>query len=234
MIFHPPTQNDLQRLYYELSALGVRTLGDCCDWNYDKNSSPEKLLCLAAEMSRYDPRLFSSLVEYFYFNFTRHNPLVLRQHLLAMAEPQTLLVIFNFVARAHPDAEAKYMIDYLARDFKPIDDQIFFKGLYHPGSFLMWRAASESLEEFSSWGFMGRERPVIHRDGERQVLGHWSVAARLNMAKRLQERDGHLTLSTYLIAVEHSISRQQAGQDLKKSRCFKMRGSGRGAVWVKN
>lgn len=234
MLCHPPTQNDLQRLYYELSALGVRTVGERISCHYKMPDSPESLLCLAAEMSRYDPRLFSSLVEYFYCYFTRHNPFILRQHILTMVEPQTLLVIFNFVAQAHPDVEAKYLADYLARDFKPVDDQIFFKELYHPGSFLMWRAASESLEEFSSWGFLGRERPVIHSDGERKVLGHWSVAARLNMAKRLEERDGHLTLSTYLTAVEHSISRQQAGQDLKKSRIFKMRGSGRGTVWVKN
>lgn len=232
MILQSPTQTDLQRLYHELAFLGVRTVGENCPWDYPDKMVPESLLCLAAEMSRYDPRLFSSLVEYFYFHFACHNPFVLRQQILAMEEPQTLLVILHFVACSHPDVEAKYMADYLARDFKPVDDQIFFKGLYQPGSFLMWRAASESLEEFSAWGFLGRERPVIHSDGERKVLGHWSVTARLNMAKRLQERDGHLTLATYLTAVEHSISRQQAGQDLKKSRCFKMRGSGRGTVWV--
>lgn len=233
MILREPTQNDLQRLYYELAHLDVRTVGERVSCHYKIPDSPEALLCLAAEMSRYDPRLFSSLVEYFYLHFTRHNPFILRQHILTMAEPQALLVIFTFVAQAHSDKEARYIYEYLARDFPTLPHQLFFRNIYKPGSALMWRAASESIDEFSQWGFLSRERPVVNKNGERLVLGHWSVESRLNVARRLVLRDGQLTLSSYLSAVEHSISRQQAIQDLKNSHQFKMTGAGRGSAWVR-
>jgi len=146
--------------------------------------------------------------------------------------PQALLVMLEFAATASKNEELRFFAEYLFKGHTPVAPQLFFMDLHTPGTTLMQRAALEPLQEFLAWGFLARERPIIHGD-TRLTLGHWGSTARQNIIRRLLKNNHTLTLSNYLTALDHTVSRQQALADMKESPLLKMKGKGRGAVWVK-
>lgn len=231
MLVSTPTALHLARMYHELAQHGARAVGKKGPWPY-RARDPETLFCLAADMSRYDPRLFDIVVEFLYFHWRRLNPLKLRENLPAMRTPQALAVISGFVAHGLADPEFRHVHEYLSRALSPAAGELFFMNLYPPGGSLIRRAAEEPLEEFAAWGFLARARPIIHGP-QRLILGHWGPRARQNIIHRLATQKDLMSLSEYLAAVEHTISRQQALADLKASPHLTMTGRGRGCVWVK-
>lgn len=165
----PPTQQHLSRVYAELAKYGARALGRHEEWPYEYDSL-ENLISLAADMSRYDPRLFSILVEFLFFHWQQLNPLKMRAWMSQQGSPQTILVMMSFVASAVNKEEVDYFLEYLAKGYSPVDSQLYFIGLHLPGSHGMDRMITEPLSEFSTWGFLARERPIIH-GAQRIVLG---------------------------------------------------------------
>lgn len=226
----PPTLNHLSRAYFELAQIGARAVGEKKTWPYPKQDHVG-LLGLCAELSRYDPRLFAILVEYFHDHWTELSPMLLRAVLKTMVTPQTLLTILGFVDSVK-DEEFHFFYNHVSGGFKPVAAQLYFKNLYAPASHNMTRAATESVQEFLDWGFLARERPIIHVQQQRCELGHWSVMARRNIVTRLLEKHGQISLATYLESVEHTVSRQQALHDLKNNPRLVSSGKGRGSTWV--
>lgn len=226
-----PTQKHLSRLYYELAQIGARAIGEKEDWPYSYKTS-EELICLAADMSRYDPRLFDIMVELFYFHWQKINPCVLRQFLPRMVTPQTLFTIFNFITfeKTAPEKQAYY--EYLTKGYSKVSPQLYFINLYLPGSLNMQKASRESIQEFLDWGFLSRERPIIHENGKRISLGHWGPSARKNIRRQILKKKESFHLSDYLERLEHTISRQQALIDLKNDPKLTCQGHGRGSVWI--
>lgn len=231
MLKQPPTTAHLSRLYYELAGLGARAIGAKNQWPYEWRE-PEELLGLACEMSRYDPRLLSLLVEYFLLHWKKLNPHTLRNFSKDMATPQTLAVMLNFIA--HCGEEEFLFYEYVTKNLLPAKVQLYFYNLYLPGSKQMQRAALEPLQEFEDWGFLARERPIVHDEatGKRILLGRWGPRARQQIIRKLSGHLKQFSLYEYLKAVDHMISRQQALQDLKASPYVKSQGKGRGSVWM--
>lgn len=229
MLLFPPTFSHLSRIYYELSLLGAKCVGKKTKWPYEKLSF-EQLLILACEMSRYDPRLFDILVEYFYFHWNKLNPYLLRGEIKNMQEAAIIGVISSFAKQALNNQEAIYFFDYLVYGIKAASYQLFFINLYPPASRLMQKASEAPLEQFYQWGFLARERPIIH-DTKRIVLGYWEFYARQNIIRNLVDKKQVITIADYLSEVDHTISRQQALIDLQKCPFVKSQGKGRGSYW---
>lgn len=224
-----PTQNHLARMYYELAQHGALAIGEKKPWPYRPKNIYE-LLTLAADMTRFDPRLLGILVEFFELKWNEINPTRLRQAMTHMDCPQTLGVILIFTNAFLKQKEFSFYKDYVTSNLKPVEPQLYFFGLHAPGSKSMQLSATESLQEYALWGFLGRERPILHK-AKRVTLGHWGPQARQNIIKRLIQTKKQFTISEYLSALDHSITRQQALADLKKTSRLKLKGSGRGAVW---
>lgn len=218
-------------MYYELAKIGAKATGEEGPWPY-KIENPESLIALAADMSRYDPRLLSILVEYLTQHWQDFNPCLLRTLMLTMDSPQTLLVVLHFVQWEIHQPEARYFYEYLASGYHPVSTQLYFKNLYPPASHSMIRASEEPVQEFLDWGFLARERPILY-DKNRKTLGHWGPQARQNIILRLLQKKESFTLAEYLNCVDHTISRQQALTDLKSFSKIIMKGKGRNAVWEK-
>lgn len=231
MLLSPPTTSHLSRMYYELSRLGARCVGMPKKWPYGVLTH-EQLLALAAEMSRYDPRLFGIVTEYTFHNWKTGNPYQIRQILKDMQWPQTLCVVYDFVASATSDKECRFFYEYITRDVLPVTPQLFYLNIYPPGSHSMRRAVQEPIQEYLDWGYLARERPIIHGK-QRQTLGHWGPQARKNIIRRIITQKRSISLSDYLETLDHTISRQQALFDLKESPWVKAKGKGRGSFWVK-
>ena len=229
MLRSPPTRLHLSRMYHELARVGARAVGEMRPWPYHVNTT-EELVVLAADMSRYDPRLFGVLVEYLVLRWHELNPSHLREAMQTMSCPAVMGVFAEFIKIASTNEEASYFADYLCRGLKPQTPQLYFLGLYPPGSRLMQRASLESLEQFSLWGFLSRERPVLYGE-PRQNLGYWGGAARQNIIRRLAQQQESLTIAEYLAALDGTISRQQALLDLKQSPVLRATGKGRGSAW---
>lgn len=227
---HPPTPSDLSRMYYELGRLGARCVGKKSPWRH-RIDNPLSLLTLASEMSRYDPRLFGVLVEYLYHHWHKWNPFSLRKALLECETPQIWGVIGEFISGTHPDPEARNFFDYLLKGVCPSETQFFFIGLYPERGYLARLASDESLSEFSKWGFISRERPVIDA-GTKKSAGRWDGKARRSILKRLFQSQETISISDYLREVDYTISRQQALKDLSSLSGAKPTGRGRGAVWI--
>lgn len=230
MLAHVPTEAELERLYYELAREGATSVGRKRPWPY-RPKSLEALLALAGEMLRYDARLLSILLQFVLAHWQRINPLALRDQLRAMRWPQSFLVVLEFVKTATRDPELRYFTEYLAAGFSRVEpSERFFLDAERPGSRVAARRVGRNLAGYARWGFIGHERPIVDPITKRTV-GRYDARTRQQIMQDLLARRGELTLSEYLSAVDHAISRQQALADLKRHPGLRVRGHGRGARW---
>ena len=231
MLEGPPSPKHLSRMYFELSREGASSSGERYPWPYPAKDLEHKLV-LAAEMSRYDPRLLGILVEFFLKNWEKIRPQKIRELYPQMETPQTIAVITEFARRATRENEIRYFLEYLQRGLKPAPFQWYFKNLYSPGGKLGQEAAEKSLAEYKRWGFLAREAPTVDVY-RKKTVGRLDRDSRLNQLRELFAEKSALSLRDYLNALSHSISRQQALQDLKALARKKAGTQGRGARWIR-
>lgn len=230
LLRHPPSEAELERLYFELAQVGATSVGAKRAWPY-RPADLEALLALAGEMLRYDPRLLSILLQFVLLHFVHLHPLRLRQRMQAMRWPQALLVVFEFAKAETSDAELRYLVDYLAAGHSRVEpSERFFLDAERPASRVAQRRLGRNLAAYARWGFIGQERPVADPVTKRAV-GRYDARTRLQILSELIERRGELTLADYLAAVDHAISRQQALADLRAHPRLHVAGHGRGARW---
>lgn len=229
MLQGTPTPDHLARVYYALGRIGVRTVGRKAPWPYTPET-PEALIGLAAEMSRWDPRLFEALVEYVGRTWRDIRPVRWRAVMRRMQTPQVIGVIGGFVEALAHDPEADGLFSALMKGWTPVSTQLFFHHLYSPGSARATGAAATSVAEFSRWGFLSDLRPVIAQAGK-QTVGTYDAAARRAILQRLLVERSTVTIAQYLAALHRSISRQQAYLDLRQFPKLMYVGRGRAARW---
>jgi len=230
LLRHPPTAEELERLYHELALLGAPSVGRRRRWAYGV-ASREALLALAGEMLRYDPRLLSILLEYVLKHHTELNPRALRREMGDMRWPQALLVVFEFARVAEDDRELRYMADYLGAGHERVNPaERFFLDVDRPASRTATRRAGRNLNPYKRWGFIGTERPTASVASKR-LVGTSDSGSRALVRADLVRRHGSFTVADYLDALDHAISRQQAYQDLRADETLELRGRGRGARW---
>jgi len=232
MLIETPSTKHLSRMYYELGKIKANCVGMKSSWPYKAIKNREHLLALACDMSRYDPRLFEILVNYFYSHWQEINPASLRSFYNKMKTPQVICVLGEFVKQMSSDKETIFYFDYLAVGLKSVPIQYFFFDLYSPGGQLAKQAVEECLFEYKQWGFLSNARPVID-SGEKQTIGKLDSNSRRNILNRLLSLKKEITLQEYLKAIYNSVSRQQALLDLKSNSSIKPTGLGRYAKWRK-
>lgn len=230
MLKGPPSDKQLSRMYYELSQEGAKCSGAKLPWPYHLKNREEKI-ALAAEMSRYDPRLLGILVEYLLNHGRDVSPQELRRQYLRMGSPQAMAVVAEFVKSAGIDKELLYLMEYLQRGLEPVPIQFYFKQLYAPGGKLGQQAAEKTLAEYKKWGFLARERPTVDVY-KKKTVGRMDQDSRLNVLKDLFKKKSEIQLKDYLTTLGTGVSRQQALQDLKKMARLKPGTRGRGAKWI--
>jgi hypothetical protein len=232
LLAHPPTQAELERLYHELAQIGGSSVGAPQPWRYQVHSR-EQLIALSAEMLRYDPRLLSILAQFFLQRWAELDPLALRRQMQPMRWPQALLVVLSFVRRETRDIELRYFCDYVARGWPRVEpSERFFLDADRPASRMAQRGLGRNLAAYARWGFVGSERPTVDPVSKR-TAGSYDIQTRRQILQQLAAREEPFTLSDYLAAVDHAISRQQALHDLRSSRELAISGHGRGARWRK-
>lgn len=229
-LLNPPTQAELERLYFELAQVGATSVGQKRPWRY-RPASVEALIALAGEMLRYDARLLSILVQLFLARWQDLQPLSLRRELHKLRWPQALLVALEFAKDASDDPEFRYFAEYIAAGFESVEPaERFFMDAERPGSRMAERRMGRNLAAYARWGFVGSERPIADPVTKR-ALGRYDARTRRAILHELIERRGELHLADYLDAVDHAISRQQALADLRSSSELRVQGHGRGAKW---
>lgn len=227
---HPPTETELERLYYELARIGAPSVGRKRPWPY-RPRGLEQLVVLAAEMLRYDPRLLSILLQFLLSAWPRLNPIALREQMRAMRWPQALLVVLEFARAASDDPELRYLCDYLSAGWPRVEPaERFFIDAERPGSRVAMRRIGRNLQAYARWGFVGSEKPTVDAATKRTV-GRYDAVTRGRILAELSLRGSDFTLADYLDAVDHAISRQQALMDLKRCPGLVVKGHGRGARW---
>ncbi len=225
-----PTDSDLMRLYYELAQIGGLCSGALKSWRFNLKTK-EELLALACEWLRYDPRLLTILVLYFKNHYSEFNPFLLRQELHQNDTPQTMGIITEFIKQLDPQRELKYLLDYLTKGLIQKSNELFFIGLHPPGSTKLKATAIHSLKEYKKWGFLGIERPIVDLE-TKKTIGSYDAQYRASLLRQLLHQHKKITLSTYLEALNYTVSRQQALYDLKHFLPLKLMGKGRGAYWT--
>ena len=229
---HIPRDHDLMRLYFELATLGAPCVGAKKGWAFHLLKK-EEVLVIAFEWVRYDPRLLSILIIYLKDHYSELNPYALRQLIIKNDSPQTVGVVGEFLKQINDDLELKFMVDYLAWGLLPRHNELFFIGLHPIGSKIIEKTATKSLKEYRKWGFLGIEKPIVDLT-TKKTIGSYETSYRKIILKKLLERNKKTTLSTYLEALNRSISRQQALYDLKHFFQLKLIGKGRGAYWQRS
>lgn len=230
LLAHPPSEDELARLYWELAKRGAPAGGAPREWPYDP-SSPEELAALAADMSRYDPRLITILVSWITARWTELNPLALRLAMKRMTTPQALCVIVTFVRRATTDAELRAFVDYVCSGWSAVSPtERFFFDVERPHTKLAERRLGQSLLEYSRWGFVGLERPQLDVF-RKHAIGTYDLRTRLRVLRRLAQRHREIRLSDYLAEIDHSVSPTMAARDARAAGLLQ-RGQKRGSRWV--
>ncbi len=233
LLAHPPTETELERLYYELARVGAPSVGRKQAWPYSL-ASREELVALAGEMLRYDARLLSILLQYVLEHWRELNPLLLRAQMQSMRWPQALLVLLEFGKAATKDPEFRYFADYIEAGHTRVEPvERFFLGGERPGSRMAARGLGRNLKAYSRWGFIGTERPIVDSTSRRTV-GRYDAATRRSILEDLAAGASEFSLVEYLEAVDHAISRQQALLDLRSFDGLVLKGRGRGAKWRKS
>ncbi len=230
MLLGPPDEKTLSRVYYEMAKLGASASGAKESWPY-RPSSAEELLALAADLSRYDPRLLGILVEYFHKHWREIRPQWLRECYPGMGTPQTIAVISEFAKAAATEEESRYFMEYLQRGLKPVPTQLYFRDLYAPGGTLSKRSAEERFSEYKKWGFLAREAPTIDVY-RKQSAGTLDAASRKNILRKLFNERKEIRIADYLKALPHPLTRQQALLDLREVARLRKPGRGPGARWA--
>ena len=228
-----PTQEDLMRLYWELSQMGAPCIGEKKKWAYHlppPRHSKEELVSLACEMVRYDPRLLSILIIYLIEHWQELNPLHLRKACFQIKTPQVVGVLKEFILEYSQGLELKYFLEYVVKGLRPVSPQLFFIGLFSIGSHKHELMAQRSLKQYLKWGFLGRERPLVNLVSK-QAVGTYDFQTRKKIIFNILRAQKSFSLKEYLGALDHTISRQQALYDLKHFRNLKLTGHGRGAKW---
>lgn len=220
----------LQRLYYELGKIGARSVGRKIKWPYSIEQV-EVLLTLAADWTRFDPRLMEVLVQFGLRDWRAWKPQTIRESFCKMETPQTWGVVAGFIKTAAPnDTELHHFWNYVVCGLQPVADQYYFFELYSIGGDFAGRVTRESLRQYRDWGFFGNERIIINPQTKAEV-GDWGQTERVNILKRLFKKEPRLKVSDYLREIGYTVSRQQAVQDLKKSGAHSS-GRGRGGFWA--
>lgn len=230
MLLTTPTEEHLSRMYHELAQHGADSEGVKYEWPYNPQTL-EELFCLAADMSRYDPRLLSILVRFLLNNWKKINPTLIRQNYASMKTPETVAVIAEFLKnKEDTDRDLPYFIKYLQSRLSPVPTQFYFFHLYPVAGFLAEQAADMPLAEYKRWGFLAREAPVINETGK-QTVGTLDASTRKNILRELFEKKKQVKLSEYLEILNHRISRQQALLDIASFKNVRRVGHGPGARW---
>jgi hypothetical protein len=233
LLAHPPTEAELERLYYELARAGAPSVGRKQAWPY-RVTSREALVAIAGEMLRYDARLLSILLQYVLEHWRELNPTLVRVQMQSMRWPQALLVVLEFGKAATADPEFKYFADYVEAGHARVEPaERFFLGSERPGSRMAARGLGRNLRAYSRWGFIGTERPIVDSTSRRTV-GRYDAATRRSILADLSAGAREFSLVEYLEAVDNAISRQQALLDLRSFDGLVLKGRGRGAKWRKS
>ena len=227
---HPPTDAELERVYFELQQIGAPAVGRRSPWPY-RPESREAVVALAAEMLRYDPRLLTILLQLVLERWHDLNPLALRREMGRMRWPQALLVVLEFARVASDEPELRHLADYLGAGFERVAPaERFFFDAERPASRMARRKSGKNLKPYARWGFIGTERPSASVTTKR-LVGAYDADSRANVRRSLADRRGAFKLGEYLDALDHAVSRQQAYQDLRGDPEFEVEGHGRGARW---
>jgi hypothetical protein len=222
----PLEERELPRLYHELAAVGARAEGRPSPWRLGK-PSPEELVVLAAQAARQDPRLLWVLVELLARGYDRFNPLALRRALAAARWPAALGVALEFARRVARSSELDDVAAFVMAWVAPAPGERFFLGTRAFGGKLARRDVEESLAEYRRWGYFSREEPIAKELGGR-AHGTLGPRERLNLLRRLAERQGSMTLRDYLEALRGRASRRQASRDLARASFLVRTGATRG------
>jgi len=222
----PLEERELPRLYHELAAIGARAEGRRAPWRFGR-PSPEELVVLAAQAARQEPRLLWVLVELLARGYERFDALKLRRTLARARWPAALGVAFEFARRAARSAELDDVAAFITARTAPASGERFFLGTRTFAGELARRDVEESLAEYRRWGYFSREEPIAKELGT-VARGTLGPRERLNLLRRLVERQGEVTLGDYPAALRGRASRRQASRDLATAPFLARTGATRG------
>lgn len=188
-------------------------------------------MVLAAQASRYDPRMLWVVVELLARGYERFNPLALRRAAELARWPATLAVALEFARQAAPCAELDDYARFVTARILPACGERFFPATWAPGTAMARRSEDESLAEYKRWGYLAREIP-ISKELASPACGTMERSERRNLLRRLAERRGSVNLAEYVEALHGTVSRRQAQRDLRDAPFLVKRGNTRGASYA--
>lgn len=226
----PAGEGELARLYHELAGIGARVEGRRLPWRFGRPSR-EELVVLAAQAARHEPRLLWAVVELLARSYERLDALALRRAALRARWPAAVGVALEFARRAARSDELDDWARFVSAPIAPAPGERFFLGTRAFSGAQARRDAEESLAEYKRWGYLGREAPYAKELGS-AARGTLGPAERMNLLRRIAEREGSVTLGEYVAALKGRASPRQAQRDLAAARFLERRGRTRAARWV--
>ncbi len=212
-ITFPLSEGESRSLYSRLGKLGARVFTSLSYKGFDRWND-EDVLTVAGEQSRFDYRLLYVLVEFIAQHFSSFHPFKLRKAIQQMKTPAVWGVIFEFVKKIGKDRDLQAFSSILLNGLIPAPFQMYYINLRNPNPTKLLHIIEKTPDEFLRWGFYCKEPPLLKELTLSSKPKSYSLQNRQKILKRLFKDLKQVSVSEYLKALDHSISRQQAHKDL--------------------
>lgn len=220
-----PSNSALHELYVYWAARGAPFVIDSktTESQFERNLSLEEALVLSLHWGRSDWRLLEGLLVWLWDRWRLPHPSTLNKIIHTSAQPAVWGVIFEWTllrSSEMSDAHRAFWILVL-EDIKPAAGELFFREGKIQSFQKTRRLLIHQLPLYERWGFMGDQLPSI--GAWKRLKKEPGPAVRKRILRDLLLR-GTVTLSSYLEALDHSISRQTAWRDLRSFKKLSARG----------
>jgi hypothetical protein len=176
-------------------------------------------LAIYSQWSRFDPRLAELWVKWLGSNWKKINPMKLREAVAIQIWPAAVSVLLEFVIYSLPKEDHSIFHHWkslIQIGIEKAHFEQYFIGLRSPGGKIMFDDARFSLQEYSKWGYLGRD--VLLNKAGVQIAKTCSldIKTRQEILIGLFEKQKRITVFDYWTAIGKSVSRRQAERDLAK------------------
>lgn len=217
-LIHIPNKKDLEKSYFQLQHKKIVSESD---------------IVLFSQWSRFDARLAEVVVHFLSMHWMLLHPIKIHLELKKQPWPATFGVLCEFSEKSITSARKlwKCWKKTVLNEIKPADSEQFFIGLQRLGSPTMLQNAEMPINEYSKWGYLSREI-LFNKPKLKTFKTHsFSFEVRYKILMKLLTQNKRITISDYLLAIDHSISKRTAERDLSKIKSVKKFGNTKGTYY---
>ena len=220
-----PSDSTLNELYAFWSARGAPFVvqSKIQENHFERDLGLEEVLVVSLHWGRSDWRLLEGILVWLWENWRLPHPSRLNEIIRSSRQPAIWGVMYEWTLLRSSEMSAAQRAFWILvmEDIKPAAGELFFREGKIQSFQKSRRLLIHQLPLYERWGFVSDQLPSI--GPWKRLKQEPAPSVRKRILRDLLLR-GAVTLSSYLEALDHSISRQTAWRDLRSFKKLSARG----------